>query len=462
MRTGWAMRARRCAAAMLLAAMGSVAAASDGATRVDDLEIARSQYVLRSPAFSPAQRQRALAYIERQKPRVGRMTPEQFLLCVLAIPAYADNGHDVLNTAEGAWWPSARLPLRLIWFPEAWVVARAGAEHADLLGARVLAIEGRSSEAVFRRLRHLWGGPDSSRRWNLQWLVENAGMLHAAGLARRADSLRLDLRLRDGRRVRRDIAFVRSDALPSAGPPPRLWSHDPLPGEAEAGWRSAIDADQPLYLGEADRLFRVVPLPQMDALYLQMRSNYDSRDQTLAEFMARADAALTAHRPRHLVFDLRFNLGGNSDLTREWLRSLPGRVPGTLYVLTSRYTFSAGIVAAAALRHDGGARVRLVGEAVGDRLAWWSEGQDVCLPASHYCAHLTTGLWNLASGCAGTAGCYGDRFDARVGDLQPQIDAPLDSAAWLAQRDPAMEAIERELVVRGTRTQGAAAAPRQR
>ena len=447
---------------MLLAARASVAAASDGATRVADLEMARSQYVLRSPAFSPAQRQRALAYIERQKPRVGRMSPEQFLLCVLAIPAYADNGHDVLNTADGAWWPSARLPLRLIWFPDGWVVARAGAEHADLLGARVLAIEGRTSDALFRRLRHLWGGPDSSRRWNLQWLVESAGMLHAAGLARRADSLRLDLRLRDGRRVRRDIAFVRSDALPSGGPPARLWSHDPLPGEAEAGWRSAIGADQPLYLGEADRLFRVVPLPQMDALYLQMRSNYDAREQTLADFMARADAALSAHRPRHLVFDLRFNLGGNSDLTRAWLRTLPGRVPGTLYVLTSRYTFSAGIVAAAALRHDGGPRVRLVGEPVGDRLIWWSEGQDVCLPGSHYCLHRTTGLWNLASGCASTPGCYGDKLDARAGNLRPDLSAPLDSAAWLSQRDPAMEAIERELAVRGTPATRAAAAPGER
>src|SRR5215831_821099 len=166
-------------------------------SREGDLELAESAYVMKSPAFSTEARRRALAFIHRQKTRVAAMTPEAFLLCVLAIPAFADNGHDVMNDSEGSWSPSARLPLRMLWFPGGWIVARTAPELSPLLGARVLAIEGLASDEVFRRVRRLQGGPDASRRWNLEWVIEDAGMLHALGIAQRADRLRLDLKLPD-------------------------------------------------------------------------------------------------------------------------------------------------------------------------------------------------------------------------------------------------------------------------
>jgi len=60
-----------------------------------------------------------------------------------------------------------------------------------------------------------------------------------------------------------------------------------------------------------------------------------------------------------------------------------------------------GIVSAAAMKHDGGDRVILVGEDVADRLRFWSEGKPVCLPNSDLCLHPTTGLWDLEKGCKG-------------------------------------------------------------
>jgi hypothetical protein len=114
-------------------------------------------------------------------------------------------------------------------------------------------------------------------------------------------------------------------------------------------------------------------------------------------------------------------------------------------VLVGHYTFSAGIVAAAALKHDGAAKVRIVGEEVGDRLAFWSEGENVCLPTSHYCLHATAGLWDLRHGCRGQAGCYGDRYQVTVGTLRPDLPAPLTIAVWLAGRDPGLDAIALDL-----------------
>ena len=86
-----------------------------------------------------------------------------------------------------------------------------------------------------------------------------------------------------------------------------------------------------------------------------------------------------------------------------------------------------------------------MGEEVGDRLRWWSEGKLACLPNSHYCLHATTGLWDLRHGCGGEPHCYGDQYDSNVGSLQPEIWAPLTAAAWLKGEDPAMAAVERDI-----------------
>jgi hypothetical protein len=414
-------------------------------TRRADLEIARTAYVERSRAFTNANRLRALRFIDRAEQSADSMSAEEFLLTILQIPAFADNGHDVLNDDDGAWYPQARLPLRMIWFPEGWVVARAAPAVNDLLGAKVMRIEGLSPAALLARLRPMWGGPDNYRRWNLEWIIESAGLLHALGLAERPDRLRLDLELGDGRRAERSIAFVPRTSVPQGGDPVRLWSAELWPGEAEKGWRSAPSRPQPLYLQEGAKFLRVALLPELDALYVQFRAHYDSPDERIADLMHSVDTAIAEHHPRHLMVDLRFDIGGNTELTRDWLRSLPARIPERIYVLVGHYTFSAGIVAAAALKHDGTARVRIVGENLADRLVFWSEGENVCLPSSHYCLRATTGLWDLKDGCGGQVGCYSDQYQVIVGTLRPDLPAPITIAAWLAGRDPGLDAVRRDL-----------------
>jgi hypothetical protein len=412
-----------------------------------DLELARTTYVAKSRAFSAANRLRALRFIDQAEPRADSMPPEEFLLTALQIAGFADNAHDVLNDEDGAWYPQARLPLRMIWFPEGWVVARAAPEYLDLLGARILRIEGMTPASLLARLRPLWGGPDTSRRWNLEWIIESAGLLHAAGVAENPDRLRFELQLSDGRRVERSIGFVPRTSVPPGAGPVRLWCAEPWPAEAEKGWRAAPIQPQPLYLQESAKLFRVVRLPELAALYVQLRAHYDGPEEKIADLMRSVDSAITANQPRRLIVDLRFDIGGNTDLTRDWLRSLPAQIPERIYVLVGHYTFSAGIVAAAALKHDGGTKVRLVGDALGDRLVFWSEGENACLPSSHYCLHATAGLWDLRHGCRGQEGCYGDKYDVTVGTLRPDLPAPLTIRVWLAGQDPGLDAIARDLRV---------------
>jgi hypothetical protein len=440
-------RTRRCRGALLVTGICVVALVRvvQAGPRAADLEYAKANYVLQSGAFSAQAREQAVRYINSITATADAMTREQYLLSVLRIVALADNGHDAVNQEEGAWYPDARLPVRMLWFPEGWVVARADPAHIDLLGARVLSIDGHTSPQVFQRLRDLNGGLDHYRRWNLEYFVENAGILHALGIARYPDRLELRLRLPRGRQVRRTLLFIPKSTMPTPQIIERLWSPAPWPGERDKGWGAVDPRPTPLYLQQGERLFRVAYLAELDALYLQMRVHFDMDGETVAGFISEVDQQLAAQHPRHLIVDLRFDTGGDIDTTREWQRTLPTRIPGRIYVLVGPYTFSAGIVAAAAFKHDAPARVRIVGDEVGDRLHWWSEGENVCLPNSHYCPHLTTGFWDLVHGCAGNPACYGDRLDARVSSLTPDLSAPLTIDSWLAGRDPGMEAIEHEM-----------------
>jgi hypothetical protein len=183
----------------------------------------------------------------------------------------------------------------------------------------------------------------------------------------------------------------------------------------------------------------------MSILRRDANSTADAQGHEIAPFVKRVRDEIEMTHPKNLILDLRFDIGGNIDETRDLACAMAANVRGRIYVLIGPYTFSAGIVMAAATKHDGGDRVTIVGDNVGDRLRWWSEGKTVCLPNSRYCLHVTTGLWDLIHGCAGDPDCYGDKLDARVDSLEPQLRAPLTAVAWLAGRDPGMEAIKADL-----------------
>jgi len=222
----------------------------------------------------------------------------------------------------------------------------------------------------------------------------------------------------------------------------RLWSPEPIPGEHD--WATAIAGDHlPLYLSDANKPFRLLPLPEFSALYVQFRSNEDEEGFPIASFLKSVLDKIAGVRPAHLVIDLRFDTGGNLLTSLGFMRQVAESVRGKTFVLVSPYTFSAGIISAAAIKKSGGENVVIVGAEVGDRPHFWSEGDLIELPNSHYSFRFTDGQFNLQDGCTGEPGCMDDRYpiDVNLVSLEPTLPAPLTTAAYFAKRDPALEAI---------------------
>lgn len=409
-----------------------------------DLAVVRDDYLPKELAYTAATRALAQAKLGELEARAGSLSPAELLVGLAQVGALTDNAHSGLRYRDPRALPAARLPLRLLWFPDALIVARATGDAADLAGARVLAVEGLAPAALYQRTRSLQGGSEINRRKYLPGLIESLGVLQAIGVAKNADRIALKLRLASGRVVERVVAMVANDAVAPTAEDERLWLPQPVTHEAK--WTTAISNDAlPVYLADAGEPFRTVPLPEIDALYIQFRSNEDEPGRPIAEFTARVEAEIAAQKPHNLILDLRFDIGGNLLTTLQFMRALPAKATGRTYLLVGNYTYSAGIVSAAAVKKGGGERVTVVGEELGDRLAFWSEGGRVALPNSHFGLRYTNGTFDLKDGCAAIPQCLDKLVDVNFVALAPQIAAPLTSAAYLAKRDPALDAVRKDI-----------------
>ena len=270
--------------------------ASEGAAARDrgpDLAAVR-QFLDSDKSYSPAEKAAAQAALQRLTRKAPALDDAQFELAVAHIAAITDNGHTFLM--PGAW-PQRydRIPLRLVLLSDGLFVGSADAADSDLVGARVVRIEGRALPALREAYRRYEGGLEGWRQQFLPYFLESADILHAASVARRADRLRMEFRLRDGARLTRDLA-ARREPTARTGielllPPDRLVEL------ARGGRASMLPPALPLYLQDAQAPFRSAWMAD-GIYYLQLKFNSDFAGARMADFVARVRSELAQRRRR--------------------------------------------------------------------------------------------------------------------------------------------------------------------
>jgi hypothetical protein len=432
-----------CLAAALICLGGRTLAApapQSAEAQRQDIELVRSDYVTKEMAYTPQTRRSALEALDKLEARAGDLTPAGLLVGLAQVAGLADNAHSGIHYHSPKALPVLRLPLRFLWFSDGLYVARASGAAQDLAGAQVLRVEGRTPDELYERVKGLMGGKAVDRRKRLTEPMESEGVLQALGLAERADALTLTVRLASGKVATRRVAMTPQATQGPTAEFERLWSPEPVP--KETGWRAGLTtADLPLYLTDADRPFRTVALPERQAIYVQFRSNEDEDGYPIAPFLETAGKELAAARPQNLIVDLRFDIGGNLLTTLDFMRRLPTLASRRVYLLVGPYTFSAGIISAEVVKQAGGAKVVVVGDELGDRPQFWSEGNVVRLPNSGLAMRYTDGQFDLEHGCAGKPGCMDHYVDVHGVSLKPDSETPLTAKTWLAKRDPALDAV---------------------
>jgi hypothetical protein len=409
----------------------------------EDLAWFRREVFLREKSYTPAARAEAERRLAALEATIDKIKPLAFEVEIARIVGLADNGHSSANSTARAG-RANRVPIRLATFGDEFRVMRADKSLAELLGAKLTAVDGRPISTVRDAARTLWGGTSAWRDRGVPLVLESPAQMQVLGVAADESAAEYSFVTLDGKTVSKRLVAEKADGAAAEWPPLLVYGRNAFP-TVDARWAVLEPPSMPWSLAEPATTFRWRAAPEIDGMVIQLRRISDVPGQAIGEFLTSMTEKLRADKPRNLALDMRMNTGGNLDLARDFMKQLPGLVPGRIFVITNPSTFSAAIASIGYLKQAAPDRVTIVGEEVGDRLVFFAEGGPMTSPNLGMEISSASRRHDYQNGCATWTDCHLSvvQFPIAVRTLRPDIPAPLTFSAWMAGRDPAMEAIAR-------------------
>jgi hypothetical protein len=361
----------------------------------------------------------ALNSIDARLPTLAR---HQVIVELQKLAALIGDGHSNVGPHRDSVIGFHTLPIALYWFEDGIIVRAADSAHANLIGARISAINGLPIDSAVARIRPLISRDNEMgiRAFTPFFLVMPE-ILQATGMV--PDMQRIPLTIEKAGQ-RRTVTLAPGGLFPMlTGDPDRSWVR-------RAGWIDARDGNpDPLWLSDPTNAYWYKYLPDAHALYLQINTIQQKSGDTLRKFMARAIASADSAGAEKFVLDLRLNGGGNGDFNRSiFLPLIKSKydVPGHLYVLTGRRTWSAAQMLVTEMQKYTNAI--FVGEPTASKGNAFGDSYRIVMPNSRVTLRVSTLWWQ-----------YLDPRDRRS-MIDPQIKAALSFQDYAAGRDPILQA----------------------
>jgi len=393
-------------------------------------------------AFSPAARSKAEARIRALESSSDALPSPTLHVELMQLMALADNGHSRLEAANGR---TLFLPLRVTHFADGFYIMRSSAAYTDMLGGRVESIDGQSVDRILARLETLQGGVEVFRQQKAAQFMIVQDLLYGLGISGNPNASTWTVTLPDGQVVTHPLEarpLPQGFDLPSGD---RWLSPEPTEG-TEHDWIAyrPRSGDVPETWRDFSSHFRLFRPPGSCAQVVRLQSIADKDGQKISPFLTSTEAALRASPPCAVILDLRGDGGGDYTNTWHFSHVLPHLLApaGRIFVLTDSGTFSAAITTAAFVKDAGRDRVTIIGQPIGDRLSFFSEGLKACLPNLKVCVHYARLKHDYGHPCTDFRECYWLNwlYPVRVTTLHPDIVVPITFADWNAGRDAAYSA----------------------
>jgi len=282
------------------------------------------------------------------------------------------------------------LPIGLQWFGSELRIVSALKTERDLLGARILAINGRPIDSVKRIVDTLFAGGPSWKSYMSLYTLRSPQALKGLGITTDADHLTLTLQLLTGITTVRTLEGRRS---PQTGTLEAWKNFSPLTINSDSLAHLLAGVKLPPSLRFTDRNYAWTYSAGDKLVYLSFTRCENDPGVSFKDFTGKLIDSLAHLSYTRFVLDLRFNTGGDNGVAAESLKTLGAYLKGKkVYVITGPSTFSAGVVCAAIFKRY--ANARIFGEEAGDGLVFLSEGGNVILPHSKLAAHYANGFHN--------------------------------------------------------------------
>jgi len=366
-----------------------------------------------------AQFDSALDSINERLPTLAR---NQVIVELEKLAALIGDGHSNVSPWRDSLIAFHTLPIALYWFEDGLIIRAADSAHANLLGARIVAINGMPIDSATVRIRPLISHDNEMGiRAYTPFLLAMPEILEATGITREMQRVTLSV---DIAGKRRDVTLAPAGLFPMmTGDIDRSWMK-------RGGWVDARDRQpDPLWLSDPANLYWYKYLPESRALYCQINTIQQKPTDSLRAFMARAIATADSAGADRFILDLRLNGGGNGDFNKQILLPLIKSKydrPGHFYVLTGRRTWSAAQMLVTELQKY--TTAIFVGEPTASRGNAFGDSYRIVMPNSGVTLRVSTLWWQFL-----------DPRDKRA-MIEPQIRVPLTFPDYAAGRDPVLEA----------------------
>ncbi len=341
---------------------------------VEDLSYFEYEYLTESKTFPEDSISSCKKVLADLKTGLDTLTDNQIIVQLSRCVAMANNGHTTIHLS----WMD-KIPLRFYWFKDGLYIIKTDSSSSNYLGAKILKINSIAIEDVQKKLSPYLSGIDNWKKYTATNYLSSPEILNGIGLTER-DSMKITLVI--GKDTL-EVPFGTKE-MENSKYEYETWS-DLYPDSTEMGWRHMLGTNEnlPLYLKHMkDGVFykfldaEKIAYFSINALWYRCPDFEDKIKTFIDELKTK-----TAYT---VVFDLRYYTGGNYLIPLKLATKPPKIIDDDkkIYLITSRMTFSAGLVTAARIKHFAENKIVVVGEEVGDHLKFWAEGDYYKLPNS--------------------------------------------------------------------------------
>lgn len=329
-------------------------------------------------AFHGMTRAQFDAAVKQFDEKIPTLADHEIIVGLTRIMALVGDGHTRLN-GIGARFRSGRHPVQLYLFKDGLFVRCISAEHAELVGAKVLRLSRLSAEDALSRMREItphdneMGVKDEAPFW-----FAFPEVLHALGITDDLQAVKLVAEI-DGQ--------AKTVELKPITQPPARW----------VDAREAAKSPVPLWLKNTGNDYWFEYLPEQKTVYVQFNVVRNKPDETVEAFFNRVFAFVAANPVGKFVLDLRKNGGGNNFLNVPIVKSVIRSnmdERGKFFTIIGRETFSAAQNLVNQLEKY--TNVIFVGEPTSGRPNHYGDAHSLTLPNSGLVARAST-LWRSAS-----------------------------------------------------------------
>ncbi len=363
------------------------------------------------------------ATVEGLRARIAELTDARLGIEIQRLLRQVGDGHTGAFATEGRAALPLSLPLLTFDFEEGMHVVAAAKPHADLLGARLVAIGGRPLAQVVESLSDLISRDnDQWVRQVLPYRLRNTSLLHALGLIPRAEEVTLSLVDEGGRPLEVAVRATDRDG--------NIWNTLPAPADWVT-YHAYRGVRPPSALRQMGDSYWFEHLADRRAVYFQYNKVVNKEEgEPLERFARRLDAFIRGNGVEKLIVDLRWNNGGDSFLNEAVLHALMRNPridgPGRFVVIIGRRTFSAAMTAACSFERH--LKRIFVGEPTGGKPSSAGDETWETLPYSGISFNVSDVFWQA-----------GWPYDLRPW-IAPHVPVPPRFQDFRSDRDPALEA----------------------